>query len=378
MPTQAACANVPRMRVAVCVAGQLRGYTAAAPSLLERIVKPYGADVFVHTWSDRGTSNNIHNRRLPWPMRSHLKKQGDLDSFRALFPHTYADHFAAEETVTADDLRDVYGPDATVVVEDYPEDEPGFFGTYPPERLLALQPKSKWSLPLFYKIDACNRLKIAKEQADGFTYDVVIRVRPDLSIGSDFLAGRTGTSKVVHHRFHTIDPKYQVGDQLFFGDSDSMNQVTSLFERLPEIYASIPKHLEQPDVVKFWAEGLLFTHITRHTDVTPVPFRTEPYTVKSEYQLLDSGDDGIGFEEFFWSFRQDLLSSTDPGALGGGQGPVPLRLPAAREGARAGARDRGCRRAGEALRRPADARAARLPREGVHAGRAHLPAAGRR
>jgi tetratricopeptide (TPR) repeat protein len=290
----------------------MRSFSAAAPSLLEWIVRPYQADVFVHTWSDRGISNNVHKRMLPLPMGKFLKAEPDLERFRKRFPQTYEQLFAAVDTVTADDVRAAYGDDATVVVEDYPEDERAFFGTYPPPRLLDFQPKSKWSVPMFYKIDAANRLKSAREKAEGFTYDVVIRIRPDLKVGGDFLVDRVDTPGVVYHRIRTIDPQRQMTDQFFFGDSAAMDQASSLFQRLPDIYASIPEDLERPDADKYWAEGLLHTYITGYTDVKPVAFRTEPFHEKSSYRLLGSDQRRIGFEEFFWAFRDDLLSTDDP------------------------------------------------------------------
>ncbi|WP_457007417.1 tetratricopeptide repeat protein [Geodermatophilus sp. SYSU D00965] len=293
------------MRVAVCIAGQMRGFEQAAPALLEHVIRPLGADVFVHTWSDLGMSNNIHNRLLPHPMRSYLKKQGELASFRADFPTTYERLFARSAVVTEQRIRDAYG-DCTVVVEDYPEDEAAFFGVQVPERLLAAQPKSRWSLPLFYKVQRCNELKSQREREEGFTYDLVIRIRPDLLIGSDPTEGRRDTPGTVFHRIRTINPAYQVADQLFFGDSASMDAVTSLFGRLPEIYAGVPDPLPREEVGPYWAEGLLHTHVTRNTDVTPEAFRTEAYNVRSEYQLLDADAEPVAFPAFFDAVQEDL------------------------------------------------------------------------
>ena len=39
----------PALRVALCIAGQMRGFEGAAPSILKNIVEPLNADVFIHT-----------------------------------------------------------------------------------------------------------------------------------------------------------------------------------------------------------------------------------------------------------------------------------------------------------------------------------------
>jgi tetratricopeptide (TPR) repeat protein len=206
-------------------------------------------------------------------------------------------------------VRTVYGETATVVVEDYPADEAAFFEAMPPASLLELEPRSKWSVPMVYKFWACNELKSRREQEEAFTYDLVIRIRPDLVVGDDFTAGRLGTPGVLHHRVRKVDPGSQIGDQLFFGDSPTMDAVCGLYRRLGDIYATLPAKPKPAEIAGYWAEGLLHTHVDRHTDVTPVAFRTEPYNAPSKYRLVDPTVEKPSFEDFFPHVRDDLLRS---------------------------------------------------------------------
>ena len=295
------------MRVAVCISGQMRGFEQAAPSLVERVIRPLGADVFVHTWSDIGLSNNIHNRLLPHPMRPHLKRYANLPDFREHFPSSYARLVRDQGVVTRAALERAYGP-CTAVIEDYPDDEAAFFGTYPPSSLLELQPKAKWSLPLFYKIFACNELKRRAETAAGAPYDLVVRVRPDLTIGSDFLSKNPLVPSTLFHRIRTNDPNFQIGDQLFFGDSDTVDQVAGLFPRMNDIYASIDQPIEPESVKKYWAEGLLFNYVNNCTTIATKAFRTEAFSVRSEFQLVDVPGAIPEFWEFFEGMRSDLAA----------------------------------------------------------------------
>lgn len=171
LPGERAGAPVPgpRLRIALCLSGQMRGWREALPTWRHLGLQGHDVDVYVHTWRDLG-------RRLPDPeiMPSVRRVFADADfaeayiragqrhglaALQRAYPRLFAG-LASQSQVSAEELRQAFGPGATVVVED--DADPRFAGWDNPMRM-------------HYKIHAAQRLV----QASGRRYDLVIRLRPD-------------------------------------------------------------------------------------------------------------------------------------------------------------------------------------------------------
>lgn len=159
----------PRLRVALCLSGQMRGWREALPTWQHLGLQGHAVDIYVHTWRDLG-------RRLPDPeimpsVRRVFADAGFAEAFiragqrhglaalQRAYPRLFAG-LASQAVVSADELRQAFGPGSTVVVED--EHDPRFDGWDNPTRM-------------HYKIWAAQQLV----QASGRPYDLVIRLRPD-------------------------------------------------------------------------------------------------------------------------------------------------------------------------------------------------------
>lgn len=159
----------PRLRIALCLSGQMRGWREALPSWRHLGLHGHEVDVYLHTWRDLG-------RRVPDPeiMPSVRRVFADaafaeafiragqrhgLAALQRAYPALFAG-LATQAVVTAEELRQAFGPGSTVVVED--EADPSFAGWDNQQRM-------------HYKIWAAQQLV----QASGRPYDLVIRLRPD-------------------------------------------------------------------------------------------------------------------------------------------------------------------------------------------------------
>jgi len=150
------------MRVAVLLSGQMR--TFDDPVLLEHYYKnlfePLNADIFVSTWDNRGCSHahgaskaDIATADL---ITNDMIEAAYKDRLKALDIETLSDF----EATLSDEYREIYTT--------------GFEWS-------GLKIKGT-SVPQFYKMMRVTELKRRYEHQHNFTYDLVIRARPDLDM----------------------------------------------------------------------------------------------------------------------------------------------------------------------------------------------------
>jgi len=152
-----------KLRVALCVSGQLRGFRTARQTWSALGLDDHEIHTFVHVWAEVG-------RKLPAPGHSlrlfprafsdafsrHMMRIG-TDEFWSRYP-TFRSLYEQKDIVSAEDIKSFYNTDAAVV-ESQTE---GIF-------------LDSNSARMHYKIQACNEL-IHKSGVD---FDLVVRIRPD-------------------------------------------------------------------------------------------------------------------------------------------------------------------------------------------------------
>lgn len=209
------------MKVALCISGQMRSYRECYPLLKKYLLDPLEPDVFIHTWSNSGVSRNIH--------RSFQIKDGQ--SFR--YKHQ-------EHAINRDELLDFYSA-SEVVVEDAPDNcTNSLNGVTVPDILKEAEPQNyKGAIPMFYKIWKCNELKCDAEAKGGFTYDLVIKIRPDIEVKGYLPVSLFSKYPNAFFRptaMHGKLPGCFVTDQFGLGSSEIMNYYCSLFNHLSEYW----------------------------------------------------------------------------------------------------------------------------------------------
>lgn len=161
-----------RLRVALCLSGQLRGWRHASATWHHLGLQDHDVDVYLHTWQDVG-------RRLPDPgimpsvprVFDHagfceawiaLGRRHAFEALQSAYPTLFAE-VVRHQRVDADALRAAFGAGAVIVAED--ESDPRFAG---------------WSNQdkMHYKIWAADRLAADSGRA----YDLVVRLRPDKTL----------------------------------------------------------------------------------------------------------------------------------------------------------------------------------------------------
>ncbi|QHI96551.1 hypothetical protein GT347_00180 [Xylophilus rhododendri] len=154
-----------RLRLAISISGQLRGYVPALASWRKHLLPGVAADFYVHAWKQVGRSGSEPFRRfLPFEgeaflaaYREQCMKMGYPD-FVARYPGLFKTLSASGETSEAH-LSAVYGTDKVVLEDDADARFAGWSN----------------SRKMHYKIGQAQSLI----DASGREYDLVLRIRPD-------------------------------------------------------------------------------------------------------------------------------------------------------------------------------------------------------
>lgn len=149
------------MRIAVLLYGHLRNFKECAPSLKSKVIEPYNADVFVHTWdvTDHTTMTVRQNgvsRTIVKPVDAEVKK--DIDFY--------------------------YNPKALEIEHQEPYDK-GVVIETEKSRFSTVGPHYQ-----FYTLRKANELRKQYERDNNIKYDCVLVTRPDVMFLSDFEISR--------------------------------------------------------------------------------------------------------------------------------------------------------------------------------------------
>jgi hypothetical protein len=156
------------LRIAICVSGQLRNYQDALNSWKNLGLGGHDCRYFVHTWSYPGQILPVppYHKRILHPdlqdvYEDTYRKLG-LEGMRLRYPKFFSLWDWNNKPITESELRATYSPEAVEISD---ETAPEF---------------TNWSNAekMYYSISRANEL--AKRSGD--TFDLVIRIRPDLIV----------------------------------------------------------------------------------------------------------------------------------------------------------------------------------------------------
>lgn len=218
-----------KLRIAVCISGQMRCFAKNAENLKRNLIAPLNAEVFVHTWDTQPSAppefrhlSRFLGEDLVHSLPEHLRQPG---AFRLRFPAiTEKITKSTSELVTEEWIRSFLDCQNVVV-----ETEAEFEGKYSvPEGLMYMNRSNQ--AKMFYKMHACNELRKQVEVDRNEPYDVVVRVRPDLDIAVPNLMEYAIDSSATNWRIY-VDGAHGEGlsDLFALGSSDAMDAYCSIW-----------------------------------------------------------------------------------------------------------------------------------------------------
>jgi hypothetical protein len=255
-----------RLRIALCIAGQLRGYRDAFPTWSALGIAHHETSIFVHVWDDIGRKMPVpdHAYRSFSPKFSkafanYLADIG-IDEFWRRYPSLLA-LYSAPEKISAEMISEFYGSSDVTV-----ESESGMHFLSNSERM-------------YYKNQVC----MDKVKGSGKEFDLVIKIRPDksfLEIDAELdLCGiwnECCNNKVIYadrENFMLSTGGYSVGDQIAIGTPEDMECYSSVWntyksprlaDKMPLPYG-MPSELFPHTNLAFHClnNGILFRDINR-------------------------------------------------------------------------------------------------------------------
>ena len=226
------------MRVAICISGQPRrcreGYNGIKKNIIDvNEANGYRVDAFIHAWEERDAPDTTNT---PESLIGVEKAGGSCHhGFDTLL----------ETTKT---LVDLYNPISYSIEKQVPFDP----FKYEVPKNLGWRPDGKPCFnqqSMFYSIWACNNLKKAREVACGFTYDAVIRIRPDCRVLHPVDVASLDMNMMYHDEETPpgcIDPRVpnwsgKMNDHFAISSSKNMDTYSDCYIALPELYrAGVP------------------------------------------------------------------------------------------------------------------------------------------
>lgn len=197
------------MRIAVCFSSLIRTGCSAAPNILRMLGNDLNVDFFIHTWDHE-------NQAVPF-LESVLRDSPMWENIKNYRPHPL-------QKSKLKKFLEIYNPKSYQV-----DDIDKFYSHYKqyPERHID-------AFPLWTTFYESVKLKQEYEVENGFKYDYVVKIRPDVVFEEDSADGLKKTIEMLEETkdkriaICNLDPNwtvdYEYSDDVFFvGDNESMD-----------------------------------------------------------------------------------------------------------------------------------------------------------
>lgn len=208
------------MKVALCLSGHIRNLEDNYPSIKKHILDKFNTDVFIHTWDTYGWRAEGNDYVL------------EQDGFKGF------DYYSG--IIDKEKIEKLFRP-KKFVIEKYETLENLFFEKSEKYRDQLKYPDKDRPInfvSMWYKIFKCNELKKDFELENNFTYDIVIRSRPDLFYFETVLDENILKTYKKALFVPTIESHGGASDIFALGSSKVIDIASSVYNELDSIYDS--------------------------------------------------------------------------------------------------------------------------------------------
>lgn len=193
-----------KYKIAVLISGGMRNFTTTQEWMNKFLINPLGADVFVHGWqTNDGVDSDIEN----------VKKYNNIKSFK----------IQDRSKVTIDIPEPMFGK--------YPQHVSEGWGMEVADHILGQ----------LYNIKSCHDLIEKYELENGFSYDIIIRVRPDefwfdclQDNDLDYVFNNRCLATPQNYIGGTISGLHVVNDRFAMGSRQVMREYCDMFSNVHE------------------------------------------------------------------------------------------------------------------------------------------------
>jgi len=245
------------MKVAVCLSGQMRSYKDCYDNLMKYIIKPLNADIFLHTWTEVGSSH---------------KENRDTT-----------------EIVSKNLLQKMYKPKKLEIEEHKIEYNDELLGKKVPNLLKKTEPVHyKSALPMYYQIYKSFKLLEEYVEQTQKSYDIVIRIRPDSmfleEIPKHLLKKSMKEKNLLYYADYAINTNIQICDKFAFGGYEAMKYYCSLWLNITQYWEN-PLGDNPPHTHRV-GERLMKYHIESNSNIKAIPVYIDMYNLRLDGEKL--------------------------------------------------------------------------------------------
>jgi len=220
-----------KIKVAICVSGQLRGYAKAFPTWKDTLLQNVDYDLFVHSWSRVGRSG-IGPSRHVFPFEGEqfsktyreLCLQIGLEEFKSRYPALIT-ALADTDRMKEEELSEFYGT-PHIRLDD---DEQLPFSALSNQEKMHRKIQASFDMALF----------------SGSEYDLIMRLRPDLPIKYLGFSWRelrefchATPTLLADHAEGVHYANLMIGDQFAIGATEPMRIYSTTWTRYPRVAAN--------------------------------------------------------------------------------------------------------------------------------------------
>jgi hypothetical protein len=196
------------MKTAVCISGLPRGLKECSKSILDNIILPNNADVFIHSWFNPEKAGSLYRNRHP---AFQAKVLNDTDKL----------------------IIETYNPKKVVIENQKIFDDKKYFSIYQPNDeyfIFAIQ-------SMLYSIQQCGTLKAEHENLLNFKYDAVCRIRFDLLIKEPIYFNSLNLD-YVNIKMDCTHKMFCCNDHIAVSNSKNMDVYFNTYSAIEELYRS--------------------------------------------------------------------------------------------------------------------------------------------
>ncbi len=223
---------VEQKKIAVCISGAFRGnYKIVLDNIYTNLINPLNADVFISTWDNhyvfpgyQRTGSPLIYRTLGKHIELHtpeiLKRE---EFFRQVFPKTYSklcNPIICK--LDAEDILNHYKVTELSIVS-----ENAFHNLIQP-KLDVRGWRNLNQYKMFYLLYKCNELKNCYKKCSNCSYDIVIRIRPDLFFLKQI--NLAAINEIDNNEIYDIQHQESVDDAFFCATETTMDKIVSLWD----------------------------------------------------------------------------------------------------------------------------------------------------
>lgn len=263
------------MKVAVCLSGQLRTFEKTWGNIMDNVIIPNNADVFIHSWYDECNMSQ-HGMDLN-RCQSPIRKDADKLVIELYKPKRYIIEKPRNFSNSKMKVPDIVIKKTMCCIPDGHHNDASNVRSHIVNNTYCM----------FYSIMKCNEICQLYSHECGIEYDVVVRVRFDITLDKKIVFSQSDYDINCINYIAYSDIDNIVCDWVVFGSPGVMNVFSSIFYFLEVLnsFEYVKQNQRQPNTFHVTSESMWGNeHLIRDMmDIMHIPSKPLKHGINIHY-----------------------------------------------------------------------------------------------